>query len=166
MLGALTIVVSGVILISGVQLRRTCRPRVEGRRQFFLPLGGALSAGIGLYATGHVSALALPIVVLPPRLVGFVVLTVPLLATQQLHLSRSVLPFVLGPAITEVGGFFLYSWGASGDIAVAAVLQSTFGAVAAVLGFVVLREKLKTAQAVGIVAITVGVAAVTLLTSM
>lgn len=164
--GALTAVVFGVVLASGVRRTEGGGAKPDRRHQFLLPMGGALSAGFGLYATGRVSTLPLPIVVLPPRAVGLVILTLPVLAAGRLRIRREMLPFVVGPGVTEVGGFFLYAWGARTNVATAAVLQSTFGAVTAALGFVFFRERLRPGQITGVIVIAAGVAALSLLTSV
>ena len=160
----LGITVAGVMLASGARPnRRVSGESVDRRRVLLYPLCGALVGGVALYASGRISFLPLPLVVLPPKLIGTALLTVPMLATGRLRVPRSCLGFVVVPGVTEVAAFFLYAWGARSDIAIAAVLSSTFGAVAGVLGFLVLGERMTHWQVTGVVAITAGVATLSVL---
>lgn len=132
---------------------------------FVLAVLAAVLFGIGLFATGHLSA-SLPAgwAILPPRLVGVAVVTVPLVITRRLRVSRSALPLVVTTGLTEVLGFALYELGARQSVAVAAVLGSQFAAVASVAAYILFRERLTRLQIVGVVAIILGVAALTALT--
>jgi drug/metabolite transporter (DMT)-like permease len=64
--------------------------------------------------------------------------------------------------VGEVVGTAIYTVGAQDSIAIAAVLASQFAAMAAVGGFIVFGERLTRLQGVGVVAVLVGVAIVTL----
>ena len=125
----------------------------------------ALSFGIGIFATGHISE-SLPVgwAVLPPRLVGVALVTIPLALSRRLRLTRAVLPLVVFTGLAEVFGFVCFAFGARESVAVAAVLGSQFGAVAAVAAFFFLRERLTRLQLAGVVLILVGVAALTWVT--
>src|SRR5437016_6015519 len=61
-----------------------------------LAAAAAVCFGVSLYATGHVSS-RLPVawVVLPPRLLGTLALTIPLALGGRLRLSRRAFPLVL-----------------------------------------------------------------------
>ena len=120
----------------------------------------ALLFGIGIFATGHISA-SLPVgwAVLPPRLVGVAVVTIPLALSRRLKLSRSALPLVVFTGIAEVLGFVSFALAARHSVAIAAVLGSQFGAVAAVTAYVLLRERLTRLQLAGVALISAGVAA-------
>ena len=120
----------------------------------------ALLFGIGIFATGHISA-SLPVgwAVLPPRLVGVAVVTIPLALSRRLKLSRSALPLVVFTGIAEVLGFVSFALAARHSVAIAAVLGSQFGAVAAVTAYVLLRERLTRLQLAGVALILAGVAA-------
>lgn len=120
----------------------------------------ALSFGVGIYATGHVSA-SLPVgwAVLPPRLVGVAVVTIPLAVSRRLKLTRSAFPLVVFTGLAEVLGFISYAFAARHSVAIAAVLGSQFGAVAAVTAFVFLHERLTRLQLAGVALILVGLAA-------
>ena len=122
----------------------------------------ALSFGIGIFATGHISE-SLPVgwAVLPPRLVGVALVTVPLALSRRLRITRAALPLVVFTGLAEVFGFVCFAFGARESVAVAAVLGSQFGAVAAVAAFFFLRERLTRLQLAGVMLILFGVAALT-----
>jgi drug/metabolite transporter (DMT)-like permease len=101
--------------------------------------------------------------VLPPRLLGVAVVTLPLLAARRLQLTREALPFVVASGLAEVAGFVSYAVGARHGIAIAAVLASQFAALAALGAALVFKERLGRMGIAGIVAIAVGVAVVSAL---
>ncbi len=156
----LGVVVLGVVLASvgpgggsGDPLRAT-----------LLALGAAACFGASLYATARVSE-SLPLVwaLIPARLLGVVVLTLPLLLSRNLRITRAALPLVVASGLCEVGGFALFALGARHGIAVSAVLASQFAALAAVAAFVLFHERLGRVQLAGIGVIAAGVAFLTAL---
>lgn len=125
-------------------------------------IAAAVIFGFGLYGSAQVGiALPLPYAVLPARVVGLVVVFLPLLLTGRLLLTREALPLVIVVGTAEVIGTALFAVGARESIAVAAVLASQFAAVAAVAAFVVFRERLSAPQRAAVVAIAVSVAILT-----
>jgi len=122
--------------------------------------------GCGLYFTGRAAA-DVPVVwaVLPPRLIGVVVLTLPLAVAGRMQLPRAIAPIALLGAICEVAGFLCYAAGAEHDIAIAAVLASTTGAVAAGFAWLVHSERLTRIQVTGVAVLTLGVALLSALTA-
>jgi drug/metabolite transporter (DMT)-like permease len=161
--GLLAVVVLGVVL-AGVAPEEST-PDQHKLAALGLAVLAALSFGIGIFATGHISE-SLPVgwAVLPPRLVGVALVAVPLALSRRLRLSRAALPLVLFTGLAEVLGFVCFAVGARDSVAVAAVLGSQFGAVAAVAAFFFLRERLTRLQLAGVVLILVGVAALTWVT--
>jgi uncharacterized membrane protein len=123
-----------------------------------LAAGAAGLFGLGLFSTAKVSD-ALPIAwaVLPPRLVGVAVLTLPLVLSRRLQRPGSGLRFVLLSGCCEVLGFASYAVGSRHGIAVSAVLASQFAALTAVAAFLLFHERLARLQVVGVVSIAVGV---------
>jgi drug/metabolite transporter (DMT)-like permease len=116
--------------------------------------------GVSLFATGHVSAsVPLPYLLVPPRLVGVLLLAVPLWAGRRLRLTRRAVPLVVTAGLCEVCGFGSYALGARHGLAVAAVLASQFAGIAAVAAFVLFRERLTRLQIVGVSIIVLGVSA-------
>jgi drug/metabolite transporter (DMT)-like permease len=119
----------------------------------------ALAFGVSLYSTGHVSStVGLGWVLLPPRLIGVVALTVPLALTGRLRLTRRAAPLVLVSGAAEVVGFASYALGARHEIAIAAVLASQFAVFTAVGAYLLFRERLTRRQLAGVVLVIVGVA--------
>jgi drug/metabolite transporter (DMT)-like permease len=161
--GLLAIVVVGVVL-AGVAPEEPS-PDQPKSGAIWLAALAALSFGVGIFATGHLSA-SLPAgwAVLPPRLVGVALVATPLALSRRLRLSRSALPLVAFTGIAEVLGFVCFAVGARHSVAIAAVLGSQFAAVASVAAYVFLRERLTRLQLVGVVLIVVGVAALTWVT--
>ncbi len=155
----------GVVVV-GVALAAAARG-TEGRTSsaaIALACGAALAFGISIYATGRVSQeLSIAWAILPARVVGVVLITVPLAATHRLRLTRSAAPFVVATGLAEVGGFVCYAVGARHGIAIAAVLASQFAALSAIGAYVFYRERLSRVQIAGIVVIAVGVAVLSVL---
>jgi drug/metabolite transporter (DMT)-like permease len=133
---------------------------------FWLAAVAALAFGVGIFATGHLSA-SLPVgwAVLPPRLVGVAAVTIPLAMSRRLTLARSALPLVVFTGLAEVLGFVCFAVGARHSVAIAAVLGSQFAAVASVAAYVFLRERLTRLQLASVVLIVVGVAALAAVTA-
>jgi drug/metabolite transporter (DMT)-like permease len=162
--GLLAIVALGIVLAGVAPEKSTSDQR--NLAALWLAALAALSFGIGIFATGHLSA-SLPVgwAVLPPRLVGVAAVTIPLAVSRRLRLARSALPLVVTTGLTEVLGFVCFAVGARDSIAVAAVLGSQFAVVASVAAYVFLHERLTRPQLAGVVLIVVGVAALTAITA-
>ena len=156
--GLLAVVALGIVLAGVASGEST--PDQRNGTAFWLAALAALSFGVGIFATGHLSA-SLPAgwAVLPPRLVGVAVVTIPLAMTRRLRLARSALPLVAFTGLAEVLGFVCYAIGARHSVAIAAVLGSQFAVVASVAAYLFLRERLTRLQLAGVVVIVVGVAA-------
>jgi drug/metabolite transporter (DMT)-like permease len=120
--------------------------------------GAAASFGFGLYATGRVGQdLGIAWALLPPRVVGVVAIAIPLAVARRWRLNRRAVPYVIVCGLCEVLGFAAYAFGARHGLAVAAVLASQFAAIAAVVGYLVFRERLARIQIVGVATIVCGV---------
>jgi len=156
----LAAVAAGVVLASSTASIETGQPL----RATLLACGAAACFGLSLFATARVSE-ALPLVwaLIPARLVGVAVITLPSLATGRLRLTRAAAPLVVVSGLCEVGGFASFALGARHGIAVAAVLGSQFAAIAAVAAFFLFRERLRPLQVAGVVTIAVCVAALSAL---
>lgn len=154
-------VVAGVILVTSASDHDPV-PGNRKTRAAGLALCSALLSGTSIYATGHISdSVALVWVLLPPRLVGVVVLAVPLAVIGKLRLTRQAIPYVVATGVAELAGWCSYAFGARDSIAIAAVLSSLFAAVATVGAYFLFHERLTRHQIVGIAVITVGVATLT-----
>jgi len=161
----LALIALGVILASFSREEDAAKRRHDGVA-VLLSCGAALLFGVGLYAAGRVSTeLPLSWVLLPPRVVGVVVVALPLLLVGKLRFSREAAPYVIAAGIAEIIGLGSYTVGARHGIAISAVLGSQFAALSAIVAFFLFRERLARVQLVGVTAIIVGVAALTVLRS-
>jgi drug/metabolite transporter (DMT)-like permease len=159
---ALACVVVGVILTARVRQAAAATPEhgSPGDPRAALWAGAAaLSFGAGLYGTGR-AGVVLPLAwaILPPRLVGVLVITLPLAARRSLRLTRPAAPLVAAAGCCEVTGFAFYALGARHGLATTAVMASLTGAIAAAFGRLVFGERLRAIQIVGVAAIFAGVA--------
>ena len=160
-----------VLIALGVTLASFSREEDATKRRHngvavLLACGAALLFGVGLYAAGRVSTeLPLSWVLLPPRVVGVVVVSLPLLLVGRLRFSREAAPYVIAAGMAEIIGLGSYTIGARHGIAISAVLGSQFAALSAIVAFFLFHERLARVQLVGVTAIIVGVAALTVLRS-
>ncbi|WP_354700749.1 hypothetical protein DSM112329_01036 [Paraconexibacter sp. AEG42_29] len=128
------------------------------RRAALLATAGALIFGVGLYTTGRAGD-EVPVAwaVLPARLIGVLVLSVPLALAGRMGVPRSIVPFVAAGGCLEVIGFICFTVGSGSSIAVAAVLASLTGAVAAGLGRIFYAERLTARQLAGVAVLVAAV---------
>ena len=68
-------------------------------------------------------------------------------------------PLVLGMGVVEVLGIAVFSLGARDDIAITSVLSSQFAPIAAIIAYLLFRERLGRVQIVGVAVIVAGVTA-------
>jgi drug/metabolite transporter (DMT)-like permease len=132
--------------------------REGGPHAMLYALGAAFAIGWSLYATARAS-IDLPVVwaLLPSRVIGVAVVTLPLALRSGLRMTRQALPLVLVAGVCEVLGFALFALGARHGIAVSAVLASQFAAVAAVAAYFLFGERLARVQLAGVTLIVAGV---------
>ena len=128
-----------------------------------LATGAAVCFGASLFSTGFVSD-DLPIawVLLPGRLVGVVALFIPLLLLRRLRITRGTAPLVVAMGLSEVLGFTCFAIGAQYQVAVTSVLSSQFAPIAAIMAYVLFKERLGRAQILGVIVLVGGVTALTL----
>ncbi|HLY14743.1 MAG TPA: EamA family transporter [Candidatus Limnocylindrales bacterium] len=148
-------------LEEGVAISRATSLRAAG-----LAGCAALLLGSGLFIAGHAST-ALPAawVVLPGRVAGVALVTVPLFVFRRPSVSRRALRFIVVTGLAEVVGLVSFSIGARQDIAVTSVLGSMFPPIAAVAAFVLFRERLARRQILGIGVVVAGIGALGALSS-
>lgn len=127
-----------------------------------LATAGALCFGLSLVAAGTISD-ELPIswVLLPARLVGVVALAIPLVLLGQLRLTRRAAPMVGAMGVLEVVGYGLFAIGAQYQVAVTSVMASQFAPIAAIMAYVLFRERLGRLQITGVVVLVLAVTALT-----
>jgi drug/metabolite transporter (DMT)-like permease len=122
-------------------------------------IAAALTFGVSLYATGRAGT-EFPVswVVLSARAFGAVALALPLAITGHLEITRRAAPLVITSGVCEVIGFYSYTTGARHGIAVAAVLSSQFGGLAALAAYFVFGERLSRKRTIGVCTMLAGVA--------
>ena len=130
----------------------------DARRAALLAAAAALFFGVGLVAAGR-SASLVPVawVALSARLVGLVVVVIPLILQRRLWLTRAALPLLVIAGVGEIIGSMLSAWGSRDSIATSAVMGSQFAAIAAVAAYFLFRERLGRRQIAGVVMIVAGV---------
>lgn len=123
----------------------------------------ALAFGVSLYAAGSLSG-DLPIawVLMPARVVGVVAVFLPLLLLRRLRITRGTVPLVVGMGFAEVIGFTCFAIGAQYSVAVTSVLASQFAPIAAVMAYVLFKERLGRLQITGVAVLVVAVTALSI----
>ena len=159
---ALVVVAIGVAL-TGLAPDRERVGTGHPLRAILFGLAAAVAFGASLYATGRIGQeLTIPMALLPARIVGVAAITLPLAVASRLTISRSAAPFVLIAGAAEVGGFASFAYGAGQGIAISSVLASQFASLAAVLAWLLFRERLSVPQWLGVATVAAGVLAMTL----
>ncbi len=160
---ALAVIALGIVLVARTPASVPDDERDDPRAALFA-LAAAGAFGLSLYSTGRASV-DLPVAwaVLPPRVLGVALLTVPLLLSGRLRLTRAAAPYVVAGGIAEVAGFVSFAFGARHGIAISAVLASQFAAIAAVAAAFLFQERLGRTAVAGVIVIAAGVAAVSAL---
>jgi drug/metabolite transporter (DMT)-like permease len=154
----LAMIVLGVSLSSVPATDLSDANRAKHPRAVLLAVAAAFAFGTSLYATGRAgSVLPAAWVVLSARLIGTIVLAIPLASAGRLQLTRRALPLVVASGVCEVLGFYAYTAGARHGIAVAAVLSSQFAAIAAIGAYILFGERLGRIQLVGVATVIAGV---------
>jgi drug/metabolite transporter (DMT)-like permease len=156
----LVLIALGVLIASSGETAGA--PGAHPVRATGLAIFAAFMFGASLFATGRVSQ-ALPIswALLPPRLVGIVAVSIPLLARRQLRIQRPAVPFVVVAGLSEIAGSTAFAFSARHGIAIAAVLGSQFATLAIVASYFLFHERLRRLQVAGVVAVLVCVAVLT-----
>ncbi len=137
------------------------------RRQRQAAVFGSLAAlafGVSIFSTAQLGkSLDSPFAaVLPVRVAGVIAVFIPMALTGRLRLSRPAVPMIVLIGVCEVLGNALYVVGSKESIAVTAILASQFASITALAAFFLFRERLSVRQRSGVVAIAIGVAALTL----
>ncbi len=158
---ALTLVaiVAGVCLASMPSRSPAASCAPHPTYAILLAIAAALAFGASLYATGRAGT-ELPVswVVLSARAIGAVALALPLALAGRLQITRRAAPLVVASGVCEVVGFYSYTTGARHGIAVAAVLASQVGGLAALGGYFMFDERLTRTRTIGVCTMLAGVA--------
>jgi drug/metabolite transporter (DMT)-like permease len=155
----LAVIVAGIWMASAPDRVRTTDHAAHPTAAILLAMTAALAFGVSLYATARAGA-ELPVswVVLSARAIGVVTLALPLALTRRLELTRPAVPLVVASGVCEVLGFYSYTTGSRHGIAVAAVLASQVGGLAALGGYFAFGERLSHRRTLGVCTMLAGVA--------
>jgi len=157
-IGALSLAVVGAVLASRGETATPGAAYSNQRVAALLGAGAALLWGVQLWAGGQIQDdLGASWLVASARMIGVLVITVPLLVRGQLRVERKALRYLLVAGVGEVCGFTLYLIDSGYGIAQAAVLTGQYGTVAALIGIFVLKERLQFTQVVGLILIVLAV---------
>ena len=162
-IGALSLAVLGAVLASRGETATPGAAYSNQRVAALLGAGAALLWGVQLWAGGQIQDdLGASWLVASARMIGVLVITVPLVVRGELRVERKALPYFLIAGVGEVCGFTLYLVDSGYGIAQAAVLTGQYGTVAALIGIFVLKERLQFTQVIGLVLIVVAVVGLSL----
>jgi drug/metabolite transporter (DMT)-like permease len=163
LVGFLLLVIVGGIVIAAVAPDPEPLDHERPVLAVLLATGGAVVFGLSLYAAARLSG-ELPIawVLLPARLVGVIALTIPLALSRRLLITRGTAPLVVGMGFAEVIGFTCFAIGAQYQVAVTSVLASQFAPIAAVMAYVLFKERLGRLQVTGVTILVVAVTALSI----
>jgi drug/metabolite transporter (DMT)-like permease len=157
-LAALGLITTGVLVAARERPER--EPDSEpssGIPMVALAAASASFIGVGFYATGRAAShVPLAWSALPPRLIGIVVVALPLALRGRLRLPPRVLQLAAVAGTAEVLGFLSFGIGARDSVAVASVLSSLFGALAASGAYLLFGQRLRRDQIAAGLAILIG----------
>ncbi|MEI7778551.1 MAG: DMT family transporter [Actinomycetes bacterium] len=156
----LPILLLGLVLVTLPSNLRGDRP-TNWLPTILFGAASGLTFGVGLYATGKVGGL-LPAIwsVMPSRIIGILVLTIPLGLAGKLRVPRATYRWLVAGGVSDVGGFLCFATACRHGIALPAVLASQFAVLATVGVAVLFHERISRRQTIGAVLVALGVAAV------
>lgn len=127
-------------------------------RAALLAGGAAVAWGIQLWAGGEIQDdVGASWVVAFMRVLGVLAISVPILMSGPLVRDRRALGFAAITGVGEVFGFTLFLIASEYGVAQASVLTGQYGTVAALIGVLILKERLQRVQYVGLALIVVAV---------
>ena len=155
-------------LLLGVLITAASQWSGEGARARLVPVGlavfAALCFGAGIFLLGKGGQHApLAVAVVPPSLMGVLLVSLPMAATHRLVSPWSSIWPLVGVGAAEILGFASYVLGARHSVPIAAVLSAQYATISVLVGITVLRERLVTAQVIGLVLTIGGVAVLSVL---
>ena len=155
---ALAVIVAGIVAAS---IRRDLD---EGSRFTGRELGFSL-ASAGLFGFAFVASaqaedgLGVVWTLATTRITAVTLLVPVAVALGGLRLPRAGIPFALGMAALDLGGYTAFLVGVSSSVAITSVLASQYAIFAVIGGFVALGERLTRLQTAGVCITIAGVAA-------
>lgn len=161
--GALVVAVVGAVLAARGDTATPGLAFPHQSRAVLFAVGAALLWGIQLFIAGRIGDdIGASWVVLAMRVVGVAVVSLPLVIGRRLPVRRDAIVLGAIAGLGEVAGFTLYVIAAGDGVAIASVLSSQYAAVAALIGIVILGERLRRLQLAGVLLILVAVAVLAL----
>ena len=161
--GSLALAVAGAFLAAMARGDAPGQTYSDQRTAALLAGGAALLWGLQLWAGGRIEGdIGASWLVAASRMIGVLVVALPLLARRQLAIPRAAIPYVLVAGCGEVCGFTLYLVDSRYGIAQAAVLTGQYGTVAALIGVLVLKERLRGIQYAGLALIVLAIVGLSL----
>ena len=159
-IAGLTVIVVGVLLAVSGGGASAVGPRRDGLAAL-VALGSAACFATTFLSAGEVDTLQPVWLVGIARLVPLLLVSLPVLVlTRGARPPRDAWPWIVVNAIADVLGFTAYASAARHNLAVAAVVGSEYAVVTVVLGVVLLGERLRPHQWVGIGIALAGIAIV------
>jgi drug/metabolite transporter (DMT)-like permease len=156
--GSLALAVVGGVLASSSASHEPGAKYQDQRAAAGLAALCALVWGVQLWAGGQIEDdLGASWLVVFARGLALVVLVALLLPRRQLAIPRRVIPYALIAGCGEVTGFTLFLVASEYGLAQASVVTGQYGTVAALIGIVVLKERLRPIQYVGLVLVVLAV---------
>lgn len=132
-------------------------------RAVLLAAGTAFLWGMQLFVAGRIGEdVGASWLVFAMRALGVLCIAVPLVVLRRLPVRRDALLLGAVAGLGEVAGFTLFLLAARDGVAVASVVSSQYAAVAALIGIVVLGERLRRLQLAGVILILAAVAVLAL----
>lgn len=168
--GAITLTLAGILLVTQTGTRQGSHGAADAANGFRATLALAATACLMHAVTVLAGQQAVPHIgevqtLLVGRVVGLLsLLGLLLVRGGGMSLPLRWWPFLLLQGMLDAGGYLFLFLGSSGDSAVAAVACSTFGAVTTLLARLVLKERMRGWQWLGVGAVFSGVATLSLLT--
>ncbi len=155
---ALALAVAGAFLAARGETAEPGAAYSNQRVAALFGAGAAVAWGVQLWAGGEIQDdLGASWLVASARMIGVLLIALPLLVRGRLRVPRRALPYLALAGVGEVVGFTLYLVASGYGIAQAAVLTGQYGTVAALIGVAVLKERLMPTQVIGIALIVVAV---------
>lgn len=157
-LGSLALAVVGAVCAASGATSTPGEQYSNQRAAALCGAGAALVWGVQLWAGGQIQDdVGASWVVACSRMVGVLVIALPLALRGRLAIPRKVLPYVVVAGCGEVMWFTLFLIDSGYGLAQAAVLTGQYGTVAALIGVVWLKERLRGIQYAGLAMIVVSI---------
>ena len=128
-----------------------------------LAVSAAVVWGTGLFLVGQLSDhISASWIVLPPRLLGTLIFTIPLLVTGRHTLTRKAAPLVIVAGLAEVVVNVFIALGSRSSVAITSVMASQYAVLSPLAAWLLFRETLGRQQLLGAALLVIGVTGIAL----